>query len=269
MTPPVSLADESLFYGAVLAIYLFSPLSVFSLLFVTAPYGKHSRAGWGPSIPPPIAWFFMESPTLWLSLLLLPFGKHRYNPIALSILSLFFLHYINRTLIYPLRLSRFRIPGGGSGFPISVVAMAFGFNLLNAYIQIRSVTHYTEYGGRAWTCGIWTASRVAIGLGIFFWGMAVNVRSDLSLLRLKAGGSGAYKIPRGGWFELVSCPNYMGEVAEWLGWAVVARSPAAFGFALFTAANLVPRARSHHQWYLKKFEEDYPRSRKAVVPYIF
>ncbi|KAK8934026.1 Steroid 5-alpha-reductase DET2 [Platanthera zijinensis] len=211
----------------------------------------------------------MESPTLWLSLLLFPAGRHRSSPIALFILSLFFLHYINRTLIYPLRLRRLQIStGGGGGFPFSVLAMGFFFNLLNAYIQIRSATHYTDYDSQPWIFGIWTAARVTIGLGIFFWGMSVNIRSDMALVRLKAQGGGGYKIPRGGWFEQVSCPNYMGEIAEWLGWAVVTCSPAAFGFLMFTTANLVPRARSHHTWYLEKFGEDYPRSRKAVVPYI-
>ncbi|XP_020583280.1 steroid 5-alpha-reductase DET2 [Phalaenopsis equestris] len=263
----MALPDETFFSAGVLAMYVLAPMSAIPLLFITAPYGKHSRSGWGPSVSPPIAWFLMESPTLWLSVLFLPFGRHRSSTIALFILSLFFLHYIHRTIIYPLRLRRFRKSSSG-GFPISIVAMSFGFNALNAYIQTRFVTHYAEYDGGAWAGGIWTATRLAIGLGVFLWGMTVNVRSDLVLVRLKAEGGG-YKIPRSGWFELVSCPNYMGEVAEWLGWAVVAWSPAAFGFALFTAANLVPRAWSHHKWYQEKFGEDYPMSRKAVVPYIF
>ncbi|PKA64947.1 Steroid 5-alpha-reductase DET2 [Apostasia shenzhenica] len=271
MTPAAASGDEGLFSGAVLFIYLLCPLNILSLLFVTAPYGKHSRAGWGPIISPAIAWFLMESPTLWLPLLLLPAGRHSSNPIALFILCLFFVHYIHRTLIYPLRLRRLRRPAGSiaSGFPLSVAAIAFVFNFLNAYVQTRSVSHYSDYGGRQWRAGVSTAARVAIGLSIFIWGMAVNIRSDLALVKLKAEGGRGYKIPRGGWFEAVSCPNYMGEVAEWLGWAVVAWSPAALGFFFFTASNLVPRARSHHKWYVDKFGEDYPTSRKAILPFVF
>lgn len=255
--------DEALFAGALLTLLLSCPFTILSTVFISAPYGKHFRHGWGPTVPSPIAWFLMESPTLWLSLLLLPAGRHLSSPIALSIFSLYILHYIHRTLIYPLRLRRSAIP-----VPLSIAAMAFFFNVLNSYIQTRSATHYTDYSGRAWKAGAPTAARVAVGFGIFVWGMAVNVASDIALVRLKAEGGG-YRIPRGGWFEKVSCPNYMGEIVEWIGWALMAWSPAACAFVAFTAANLVPRARSHHIWYRNKFGADYPNSRKAIVPYIF
>ncbi|KAG0467026.1 hypothetical protein HPP92_018606 [Vanilla planifolia] len=261
---PEATGDDKLFSASLIAVHLSSLFNVFILFFIPAPYGKHSRPGWGPTIPSAIAWFVMESPTLWLSLILLPAGRHRSNPFALAVLSLYLLHYIHRTLIYPRRLRR-----SSTSYPLSIAAMAFVFNLLNAYVQTRSASHYADYLGWPWEAGALTAARVAIGSGIFFWGIAVNVRSDLALARLKEKGGGGYKIPRGGWFELVSCPNYMGELAEWAGWAMIAWSPAALGFAVFTASNLVPRACAHHKWYLQKFGEDYPTTRKAILPYVF
>jgi steroid 5-alpha-reductase len=96
--------------------------------------------------------------------------------------------------------------------------------------------------------------------------MRINMWADTVLLGLKREGGG-YKVPRGGWFELVSCPNYFGEMVEWLGWAVMTWSWAGFSFFLFTCSNLVPRACAHHKWYLKKFGEDYPNNRKAVIPF--
>ncbi len=38
-------------------------------------------------------------------------------------------------------------------------------------------------------------------------------------------------------------------------------------FALSTACNLVPRALQHHKYYIEKFP-DYPKSRKAVIPFV-
>ena len=104
---------------------------------------------------------------------------------------------------------------------------------------------------------------------IFFAGMAVNVWSDRVLVRLKKETGGIYKVPRGGWFEMVSCPNYFGECVEWLGWAVITWSWAGLGFFLHMCCNLVPRARAYHKWYLVKFGEDYPRTRKAILPFLY
>lgn len=98
-------------------------------------------------------------------------------------------------------------------------------------------------------------------------GMAVNVQSDLALMKLKGEGGG-YQIPIGGMFEMVSCANYFGEIVEWFGWSVMSWSCAGFAFFLYTCANLVPRGRANHLWYREKFEE-YPESRKAVIPFVY
>ena len=77
-----------------------------------------------------------------------------------------------------------------------------------------------------------------------------------------------YKIPRGGAFELVSGANFFGEIVEWSGFALAAWSLPGLAFAIFTFANIGPRAASHHRWYLTKFPE-YPRSRRAVIPFVW
>ncbi len=50
-------------------------------------------------------------------------------------------------------------------------------------------------------------------------------------------------------------------IAGWL--ALAAVTFAALSFV--TAANLAPRARTHHRWYHEQFA-DYPPERKALVP---
>ncbi|XP_027066055.1 steroid 5-alpha-reductase DET2-like [Coffea arabica] len=273
----MSLSDQHVFNYSLIFFLVITPPTIIALRYLTAPYGKHQRPGWGPTIPAPLAWFLMESPTLWLTLLLFPFGKNHSNPTAQILILPYLIHYFHRTVIYPLTLFLkttrshrgknnldSRAGQKATAFPVSVAAMAFAFNLLNAYLQTRWVSHYADYegDGRFW----W---RFASGLVVFVVGMAVNLRSDYALLGLKGRGGGGYKIPRGGCFELVSCPNYFGEILEWLGWALMTWSWAGFVFLLYTCANLVPRAASNHKWYLDKFGEDYPKHRKAVIPFVF
>ncbi|KAF5821113.1 putative 3-oxo-5-alpha-steroid 4-dehydrogenase (NADP(+)) [Helianthus annuus] len=262
--PPFSTSnkmgsDEAFFHYSIISYLLIGPPTYISCRYITAPYGKHHRKGWGPTVPPSLAWFLMESPTLWFTLLLFPLGQNSSNPKSLILISPFILHYFHRTVLYPLRLRK----KPSNGYPISVALIAFVYNLFNSYLQARWVSEYADYDTDNW---FWW--RFCGGLVVFLCGMVVNVRSDMELLRLKEGGGG-YKIPRGGLFEYVSCANYFGEIVEWSGWWLMTGSWVGLGFLLYTCANLVPRARANHMWYLEKFGEDYPKKRKIVIPFVY
>ena len=56
-------------------------------------------------------------------------------------------------------------------------------------------------------------------------------------------------------------------MVEWSGWAVATWSLAGLAFALYTVANLAPRAMANHRWYRETFP-DYPSDRRALVPYV-
>lgn len=110
-------------------------------------------------------------------------------------------------------------------------------------------------------------ARFIIGVLVFTGGVFFNWRSDQILLNLRKGGEKGYSIPQGGLFKWISCPNFLGEILEWTGFAMMTWSPAALVFALWTLFNLVPRALDHHRWYKSTFRE-YPAERKAIVPWI-
>ena len=61
--------------------------------------------------------------------------------------------------------------------------------------------------------------------------------------------------------------DYLGEILEWAGWALATWSLAGSDFAVFTLANLLPRALANHGWYQKEFA-DYTSSRRALIPYL-
>ena len=78
------------------------------------------------------------------------------------------------------------------------------------------------------------------------------MHADNVLLGLRKHGKTGYVVPSGGVFRFISCPNYLGEILEWTGWAVATWSLGGLAFCVFTAANLIPRARSNHQWVPEK-----------------
>jgi protein-S-isoprenylcysteine O-methyltransferase Ste14 len=111
--------------------------------------------------------------------------------------------------------------------------------------------------------------RFIVGILIYVIGYVINKHADLKLRSLRKTGNSEYSIPSGGLFECISCPNYFGEMLEWLGWTIATWSLAGLVWLLFTMATFVPRAKHNHQWYADTFEEEYPFDRKALIPYVY
>jgi protein-S-isoprenylcysteine O-methyltransferase Ste14 len=231
-----------------------------ALFFVSAPYGRHARRGWGPTMPARWAWVVMESPAVLAFAGVYLVGEHRWELVPVTLLALWQLHYVNRTFVFP-----FRMRAEGKRTPVSVVALAIVFNSINAYVNARWISHLGNYA-TSWLFD----PRFVLGVGTFLVGRTINVRSDGTLLALRAKSRSGqdYAIPRGGLYHWVSCPNYLGEIVEWLGWALASWSLAGLSFALFTFANLAPRAHANHRWYRETFD-DYPRERRAFIPYFW
>lgn len=142
--------------------------------------------------------------------------------------------------------------------------MAFLFCVLNGYIQAAYHIIPCSYRALSWLYD----PRFIIGAILFIAGLSINWNSDAILRGLRADGSSDYKIPHGGMFEYVSGANYFGECLEWTGYAVLCWDLAALTFAVFTIANIGPRAWQHHKWYKKTFGDDYPPNRKALIPFL-
>ncbi|XP_078413516.1 3-oxo-5-alpha-steroid 4-dehydrogenase 2-like isoform X2 [Cetorhinus maximus] len=77
-----------------------------------------------------------------------------------------------------------------------------------------------------------------------------------------------FRFISGGLFEYVTAANYFGEIVEWFGYAIATSTLPAFTFATYSAYYLGIQAWNHHRYYLEKFE-DYPKSRKVLIPLIF
>lgn len=246
-----------------LLLYGFVALAVVSfiaLFFVTAPYGRHAKGTKGPTINSTLGWVLMESPSALVFALCYMLGEHRASLSSVAFLLLWEAHYVHRAFIFP-----FRRRGGEREMGLSVAASAFFFTATNGYLNGR---YLFTFAPAYLSSPEWVKDpRFIVGALLFVTGFAINQWADHVLFNLRRPGETGYKIPRGGLYELVSCPNYLGELIEWSGWALLTWSLPGLVFAIWTAANLVPRAIAHHRWYKGKFA-DYPPERRAVIPFV-
>lgn len=93
------------------------------------------------------------------------------------------------------------------------------------------------------------------------------------LRNLRPAGSKERKVPRPtkdpltGLFNLVSCPNYTYEVGGWLAFTAMTQCIPAGLFALAGFYQMAVWALGKHRAYKKDFS-DYPKGRKAIVPFL-
>lgn len=250
------MSEQQLYMWVVWVWLGLAAFTFVSLFFFTAPYGRHTRSGWGPMIERTRAWIIMESPVVFLPLaFFLVSDRRQLVPYGIFLLIWEF-HYVHRTFVFP-----FRLRGGQPKMPVSIVLSAIVFNVGNAYLQARWI-----FGLRQPYPADWLGDpRFVIGLVLFATGFAINYHSDGITRNLRKPGETGYKIPYGGFYRWVSMPNYFGELIEWTGWAILTWSRGGVVFVIWSAANLVPRAIANHKWYHEKFP-DYPPERRAIIP---
>jgi hypothetical protein len=197
----------------------------------------------------------LVSPAIFAALFLS--GPSHKSPPMWIFFALWMAHYIHRSLIFP-ALTRTR----GKTIPVFIVGSAILFNLVNGGLN----GFYLGWLAPAYPITWLTDIRFIAGIILFCAGAAINVAADYSLIALRRNGQTAeYSVPRGRLFARISCPNHLGEIIEWCGFALMCWNPAALSFAVWTAANLIPRALAHHAWYRRNFP-GYPSDRCAVVP---
>lgn len=245
--------EAEIYHWALLGMFAMAVLTAGALWVRTAPYGRYGEAGWGPTVNNRLGWIIMESPASLTIAVMFLLGTPAVG--AWVLLAVWEVHYIHRAFLYPFKMRP------GAPMPLSIAAMGAIFNVYNGYLNGRWLSHFsTAYDGT------WLADpRFAAGVVLFFAGFAINLHADKVLRNLRKPGDTGYYIPQGGLYRWVSCPNYLGEMLEWFGWALATWSLPGLAFAVYTVANLGPRALAHHRWYRKKFP-DYPAERRALIP---
>ncbi|MCA9621615.1 MAG: DUF1295 domain-containing protein [Myxococcales bacterium] len=252
-------------YDTVLAIALVTilPTALFSA-FVAAPYGRFGWLERGGNVDPRLGWWLMELPATVVFLVVFASGSHRDSPVALVFLGVWCVHYLNRGWLFPASM---RVPEGRrKSFSAVVVVSGWLVTAAHGYLN---AAYFTEYGH--YDVDWLTDPRFVLGMALYVTSLAGNVHADAVIRGLRPKdadeASTTYRIPHGGLYRYVSCPNYLFELTAWCGFALATWSLGAVFVLGISLANLVPRALATHAWYRRTFP-DYPSERRALIPHV-
>ena len=232
------------------------------LFFVDAGYGKFYTKKWGPTVNNKLGWLLMEAPVFVLMLACYFAWADKTAIVPMVFLILFEMHYFQRSFIFPLRLK------GSSRMPLAIVLMGTVFNSLNALMQGGWLFRLAP--ADMYTVEWLTTPQFIVGTAIFLAGMAINQHSDHVIRQLRQPGDTNHYLPTKGLYRYVTSANYFGEFVEWCGFALLTFSWSGVVFALWTFANLAPRA-----WRIyKRYEEEFPvemaaTPHKCMIPFIW
>lgn len=235
---------------------------VFVVLFkVDAGYGKFYNSKWGPAINNRLGWVLMESPVFIAMLLLWALSDRRADIARLAFLIIFEIHYFQRSFIFPLLIR------GNGRMPLSIILMGVIFNTLNALMQGGWIFYVSpaEMYPASWLAD----PRFIVGTVIFFAGMFINIQSDSIIRHLRKPGDTNHYLPTKGMFRYVTSANYFGELVEWTGFAILTWSWSGAVFAIWTFANLGPRAARIYDRYKQEFGSRMRPGLKRMIPFIF
>lgn len=251
------------FYYAVVGTMLVLAVVVFiALQRVSAGYGMMYSKKWGPSVGNRLGWVLMESPVFFAMLLFWLLSPRRWESAPMVMAIFFLFHYFQRSFIFPFKIK------GKSRMPLAIVAMGIIFNLVNSYM-IGGWLFYVSPQDMYPVSWLWSPLFI-LGSVIFFAGMAINWHSDHIIRNLRKPGDTRHYIPRGGLYRYVTSANYFGEFVEWTGYAILTWSVGGLAFAVWTFANLAPRARKLHARYEEEFGDEYRKlKRKYILPFLY
>ena len=248
--------DWFLIFMIIIAVIVF-----ITLIFVPAGYGQYISKKWGASINNKAGWVIMEIPVVIIFLIYWIVSDRKFEVTPLVFFALFNLHYCQRTFIFPMLIR------GKDDMPWTIILFGIVFNSANAYMQGTWIFFLSP--AILYTVAWLLTPQFIIGVAVFLAGFVINIHSDHIIRNLRKPGDTGFYIPRGGLFRYVTSANYLGEFTEWVGWAIMTLSWAGLVFAIWTFANLAPRADQHYKWYKEKFGDKYPKNRKRMIPFLY
>jgi len=244
-------------HGMLAALFLVSGLLFVFTGLAPLRYGRHAEPD-ARGLPIRAAWMVMALPGLVLCPWTFRTGGGG-SAVSTAMLVLWMLAYAWRGVLFPLLLRG----TAGKRMPWGVVVLGALFTAALAHLNGLALAQTWRPYPLRW---LWSV-RFLYGTMLFLAGMLISRASDLAVIGLRRRGEVGHHLPRGVFFEEISCPNYLGEMLMWIGWAVLTWSKPGLAAATLSIAVLLPRAVSHHLWYRRTFP-NYPPNRRAILPFV-
>jgi 3-oxo-5-alpha-steroid 4-dehydrogenase 1 len=151
--------------------------------------------------------------------------------------------------------------------PFLIVFMGITFNIANTLMQGGWLFYVSPEN--YYTLDWLKTPQFIVGTAIFIIGFIINLHSDYIIRHLRKDGDTKYYFPKKGMYKYVSSANYFGEVLEWTGFAILTWSLAGAVFAIWTFANLAPRAYRLNKKYKDEFPAEYAKIKpRSIIPFI-
>lgn len=239
--------------------------------WMKAPYGKHANDNLGSfHLNARIGWWLMELPATLAFVLTYFLTKPEVEGVpapdlSMFLAALFVFHYAYRGWYFPYNIRVAK--GSKTSFSLAVSLTGALFTGFHGYLHARLYRSLGTHLTSDWVFD----PRFMTGFAIYELGFWTMVHSDYVIRNLRpADGSGPrYVIPKGGAFNFVTSPQYLGEITAFGGLALMNWSLPGLAVVMITSFNLVPRAFQNHTWYHEKFPEEYPKlGRKRIVPFL-
>jgi len=123
--------ELSTYHFLLLCVFAASAVTFLILMFISAPYGKQEREGWGPGLNMRLGWFVLELPAFAGMLYFYWIGEHAFSTAPLILFALFQIHYFHRTFIYPFTL---RVKPDAR-YKIILLSFGMAFNAVNGALN--------------------------------------------------------------------------------------------------------------------------------------
>jgi len=96
-----------------------------------------------------------------------------------------------------------------------------------------------------------------------------NFSAHWTVRNLRPAGTRRRAVPYGCGFSLVSFPNYFFESLAWATISFMTGSWSAWFFTIISTGQMLVWAAKKHKAYKREFGKEFPRGRKAMIPFIF